>query len=176
VTSVLISLGSNIDPERNLPQAVRLLAERCHLVAVSAVYETVPVGKKEQPNFLNGAALVETDLGAAELKENVLLAIEDELHRVRTQDKNAPRTIDLDIAFYGDEVIEVEGRQIPAPDVLRYAHVALPLADVAPFQPHPETGQTLSQIAERLGGEGIKARADVQLWPSARREGQGRRT
>ncbi len=67
--------------------------------------------------------------------------------RVRTADKFAPRPIDLDIAFYGDRVLEVAGKVIPDPDVLRFAHVAAPLADVAGDWIHPQTGQTLAEIA-----------------------------
>ncbi len=66
------------------------------------------MGKTDQPNFLNAAVLIETDLTAAELKEQVLQVIERELGRVRTADKNAPRTIDLDIALFGDQVLMTE--------------------------------------------------------------------
>ena len=99
---VFVALGSNIEPERNLREAVRLLASRCRLLAVSAVYQTQPVGKTDQPDFLNAAALIETELGAAELKTRVLQDIERALGRVRSADKNAPRTIDLDITLFND--------------------------------------------------------------------------
>ena len=67
---VYVSLGSNIEPERNLREAVRLLASCCKLVAVSPVYQTKAVGKTDQPDFLNAAALIETELG---LKMNLAL-------------------------------------------------------------------------------------------------------
>ena len=66
---IFVALGSNIHSERNLREAVRRLASCCRLLAVSPVYETTPVGNTEQPSFLNAAALVETDLTAAELKD-----------------------------------------------------------------------------------------------------------
>jgi len=160
---VFISLGSNIDGERNLREAVRRLASRCTLLAVSPVYETTPVGKTDQPNFLNAAALIETDLTAAELKRQVLRAIERELGRVRTADKNAPRTIDLDISLFNQEVFEVEGRHVPDPEILKYPHVAIPLADLAPGQRHPETGQMLHEIAESLPTGDLVRREDVVL-------------
>ena len=158
-----ISLGSNIAPERNLPQAVQRLAEHCHLLATSPVYETKPVGKTDQPNFLNAAVLVETDLTASELKTQVLHPIEQELGRVRTADKNAPRTIDLDISLFNDEVLEVERRRIPDPEILEFSHIARPLADLAPQQVHPETGQTLLQIAVSVPAGGLVRRPDVIL-------------
>jgi dihydroneopterin aldolase/2-amino-4-hydroxy-6-hydroxymethyldihydropteridine diphosphokinase len=160
---VLISLGANIDPERNLVEAVRRLAERCHLLAVSPVYETRPVGRTDQPNFLNAAALIETDLDAAQLKHQVLRPIESELGRVRTADRNAPRTIDLDISLFGDQILDVEERHIPDPEILRFAHIARPLADLAPEFRHPETGQTLLQIAQALPHAGLERRTDLAL-------------
>ncbi len=163
MTRVFVALGSNIDAEHNLPEAVRRLGQHCHLLAVSPVYETAPVGKTDQPNFLNAAALVETDLTAPELKRQVLERIEQALGRVRTADKNAPRTIDLDIALFGDQVIEVGHRHIPDPDLLQYAHIAVPLADLAPQLSHPETGETLSTIARRLSSRGLVKRSDIVL-------------
>jgi dihydroneopterin aldolase/2-amino-4-hydroxy-6-hydroxymethyldihydropteridine diphosphokinase len=165
MTRVLVSLGSNIDPERNLQEAVRQLAGHCRLLAVSPVYETAPVGNLDQPNFLNAAALIETDLGPEELKAGVLERIEQNLARVRTEDKNAPRTIDLDISLFGDQVWQVRGRHIPDPDLLRFPHIAYPVADVAPHMRYPETGQTLQEIAHSLPPAGIVRRLDLQLWP-----------
>jgi len=160
-----ISLGSNIDPEDNLQGAVQRLADRTRLLAVSRVYQTKPVGKTDQPDFLNAAVLVETELTARELKSQVLGAIEAELGRVRTEDKNAPRTIDLDISLFNDEILEVEGRHIPDPEVLQYLHIARPLADLAPSYRHPEKGQTLLEIAQELDDSALQQRPDLVLWP-----------
>lgn len=165
MTRVFIGLGSNIEPERNLRSAVLLLAQRCHLVAVSRVYETAPVRTTDQRHFLNAAALIETEMSPAMLKSDVLRPIEDSLGRVRTPDKNAARTIDLDIALFGDAVLDVGQRHIPDPDILQFPHVAIPLADLAPQQKHPETGETLLTIAKRMGDHGIVALPDLTLWP-----------
>jgi 2-amino-4-hydroxy-6-hydroxymethyldihydropteridine diphosphokinase len=165
MTRVFIALGSNINPEYNMREAVRRLASRCRLLAVSPVYETAPVGKTDQPNFLNAVVLIETDLTAAELKTQVLQVIEQELGRVRTEDKNAPRTIDLDIALFDDQILDGGLRRIPDPDISKYPHIAVPLADVAPQQRHPETGQTLQEIAQSLPASGLVRRPDVVLWP-----------
>jgi 2-amino-4-hydroxy-6-hydroxymethyldihydropteridine diphosphokinase len=164
VSHVVIALGSNIAPGANLREAVQRLAARVHLIAVSPVYETKPVGKTDQPNFLNAAALIETQRGAAELKDQVLSEIEQELGRTRTADKNAPRTIDLDITLYGDQVFDYGGRHIPDPDLLAYPHVAVPAADVAPTYRHPETGQTLYEIADGMPKDGLLRRTDLRLW------------
>jgi 2-amino-4-hydroxy-6-hydroxymethyldihydropteridine diphosphokinase len=154
VSHVVIALGSNIAPGANLREAVQRLAARVHLIAVSPVYETKPVGKTDQPNFLNAAALIETQRGAAELKDQVLSEIEQEL----------ARTIDLDITLYGDQVFDYGGRHIPDPDLLAYPHVAVPAADVAPTYRHPETGQTLYEIADGMPKDGLLRRTDLRLW------------
>ena len=160
---VFVAMGSNINAAHNLREAVRLLRERATVVAVSPVYETAPIGTTDQPNFLNAAVLVETPLPAADLKANVLRAIEQTLGRVRTADKNAPRTIDLDIALFNGDVLDVGARHIPDPDILKYAHIAVPLADLAPEVRHPETGQTLWEIAERSSIGGMIRRDGVRL-------------
>lgn len=172
----IISLGSNISKEENLPAALRLLAEREQVVAVSSVYETVPVGLRDQPNFFNAAVLIETTASPAALKSGVLTDIERHLRRVRRTDKNAPRTIDLDISWYDDGVLQYTAadgvvRSIPDPDLRRFAHVALPVAELLPDTTiHPETGESIQAIAQRLlldsaipEGATIWRREDVDL-------------
>jgi GTP cyclohydrolase I len=167
---VLIALGSNIDPERNLAQAVAMLSRHpgIRLEAVSRLYRSAPVGVRTvQTDYLNAAVRIRTDLGPAALKK-ALRGIEAALGRVRTSDKYAPRPIDLDIAFYGQQVFDLDGSPIPDPDVLRHAHVAVPLADIAPDWTYPEQGErgrTLRQIADglRFAGEEPRMLTDKQL-------------
>ena len=135
---IFVLLGSNIEKERNLPAAARLLTECCQVAAFSQVFETAPVGLEEQPHFLNAAALVETELSAVAFREKVLSRIERELGRVRTSDKNAPRTIDADIILFDQAVFDLDkDHHIPDPDLLKFPHVAMPVADLAPEMPHP---------------------------------------
>jgi 2-amino-4-hydroxy-6-hydroxymethyldihydropteridine diphosphokinase len=166
---VFIALGSNIDKERNLPRAATLLRGMCKVKAFSSVYETVPVGLLEQPNFFNSAALLETELSAPQVKSQLLAVLEKKLNRVRTSDKNAPRTIDADIILYNDAVFEYtldDGRRfrVPDPDLTRFAHVAVPIAELSPNMLHPESAEPLSSIASRLmkSAEGTGERAT--LW------------
>jgi len=162
---VFISLGSNIDAETNLTAAVRHLRnhDAVEVIATSRVYETAPVGTVDQPNFLNAALLIRTQLSAEALKAGPLWEVEQVLGRVRTADKNAPRTIDLDIALFNYDVLDVGVRHIPDPELLTRAHVAVPVADLAPYYIHPETGATLEEIAARLPVEGIVMRTDLVL-------------
>ncbi|MFN2137319.1 MAG: 2-amino-4-hydroxy-6-hydroxymethyldihydropteridine diphosphokinase [Candidatus Promineifilaceae bacterium] len=152
---VYLSLGSNIDKEKNLPAAVRLLQEQVAVKEASAVFETAPVGTDNQPSFFNTAVLVETNLSPAALKDEVINVIEAALHRRRSEDKNAPRTIDIDIALFNDDVLDYvpsdrRPRHIPDPDLLTSLHAIAPLADLAPEKRHPETGERLRAIASKL--------------------------
>ncbi len=155
---IFLLLGSNIDKEVNLPAAVAILCRMCQVIELSSVYETIPMGLKEQPNFFNMAVLIETDLDPCQLKLQIIQPIEIELQRQRSADKNAPRTIDLDIVLYNDEIFDYipdsdRLHHLPDPDILRFAHVAVPIAELAPNKLHPETGQALSKIAAQLLAE-----------------------
>jgi 2-amino-4-hydroxy-6-hydroxymethyldihydropteridine diphosphokinase len=171
-----LSLGSNIDPERNLPEAVRRLNEYGRVTATSSVWQTAPVGMTDQADFLNAAVLLETPLSAQALREQAIARIERDLKRVRTENKNGPRTIDIDIVLFNRETLWVGRRRIPDPDLLERPFVAIPLAECAPQYIHPETGQTLQEIAGRFDpvGNEMRKREDVELreggplpWPAA---------
>jgi 2-amino-4-hydroxy-6-hydroxymethyldihydropteridine diphosphokinase len=164
-----LSLGSNIEPERNLPAAVAQLTQFGRIRAVSTVWQTAPIGFTDQPDFLNAVVLLETALSAWALREQVIVQIEQNLNRVRTANKNAPRTIDIDIMLFNHDVLSLGRRRIPDPEVLERPFVAIPLAEIAPDYVHPETGQTLRQIAQRFDpvAVGMRPRNDVILSPAS---------
>lgn len=168
---VFITLGSNIDPHKNLRRAVQMIGQKFPIQAASRVYETAPIDAAggvdpRQAPFLNAAVLVSTDEPPIEIKYRILRFLEAMLGRVRTADKFAPRTIDLDLALYGDLAIDTPRLILPDPDILTRAHVALPLADLAPDFRHPVTGQTLAEIAAAFeGASGVIARDDLALLP-----------
>ncbi|MDM8518576.1 2-amino-4-hydroxy-6-hydroxymethyldihydropteridine diphosphokinase [Anaerolineales bacterium HSG6] len=143
-----LSLGSNIAPETNIVAAVEQLARRSSLLAVSSVWETVPIGvTTSQPNFLNAVVLIQTPLSAEALKYQLLTDIEQTMGRVRHQDKYAPRTIDIDIMLFNQQILTIGVRKIPNTEIMERAFVAIPLAEVAPDYQHPQTKQTLREIA-----------------------------
>jgi 2-amino-4-hydroxy-6-hydroxymethyldihydropteridine diphosphokinase len=158
-----LSLGSNIDPERNLAAAVNWLGRWGRVRAVSTVWESAPLGFADQPNFLNAATLLETGLSAQALRQEAIASIEMALGRVRSANRNAPRTIDIDIMLFNHDVLQVAQRHIPSPEVLERPFVAIPLAEIAPDYVHPEIGQPLHQIAARfdLAAAGMRRRDDV---------------
>ena len=159
-------LGSNIEPERNLPDAVRALREYGRIVAVSPVFESAPAGFLNQGNFLNAAVLLETRLSANDLRHGAIAAIERKLGRVRDPgNKNAPRTIDIDVALFNRDVLHGGGLSIPDPNILDRLFVARPLAELDAAYLHPEQHATLGDIAKALetAGAAITPRPDVLL-------------
>lgn len=160
-----LSLGSNIEPEQNMHSAVVRLGQFGRVRATSTVWQTAPIGFADQPDFLNAVVLLETPLSAQALREQAITRIEQELGRLRTENKNAPRTIDIDIILFNDDVLTIGQRRIPDPGVLDRPFVAIPLAEIAPDYVHPETGQTLEEIARHFDPvtTGMRARDDVFL-------------
>jgi 2-amino-4-hydroxy-6-hydroxymethyldihydropteridine diphosphokinase len=156
---VYVHIGSNIEPAINLQQAVDLLRERCTVLAISSIYQTPPYGDPNQPDFLDVVAALTTDLSPAVFKMDVLRDIETRLGRVRSaQNKYGPLTLDMDIMLWGNASFDYGDKpwHVPARGILQNAADALPLAELAPDLIHPETGETLRQIADRLDATGIQ--------------------
>jgi 2-amino-4-hydroxy-6-hydroxymethyldihydropteridine diphosphokinase len=161
-----LSLGSNIEPEIHLPAAVRELAAFGRLIAVSRAWESAAVDSKvPAQNFLNAAVLLETELSAEAICDEAAATIERRLGRVRDpQDKNAARTIDVDLSLFNDAILTISHRAIPDPAILTRAFVAVPLAEVDPDYLHPLARRTLSDIAAELAaGQRLWARDEVAL-------------
>ena len=151
MTRVFVSLGSNLEAERCVREAVRRLGRVGKVVGISNVWRTEAIGGMGQDDYYNAVALVETELGAREVK-GVLRAIEGELGRKRGGDKWAARTIDLDILLYGDRVIEEEGLRVPDPDIGQRGFLAMGIWELEPGLVVPGRGQRIAEIARRLGG------------------------
>lgn len=148
-----IFVGSNIEREQNYPEAVKRLRALGHIVAVSPVYETAAIGGgADAPRFYNGAVWLATDLSAHALR-NGLREIENEMGRVRTADKYAPRTIDLDLVLYGEAIIDDGELQIPDPFIFERGFMARALAHVNPDYVIPPDGPTLAELACRVRGK-----------------------
>ena len=165
-----LSLGSNILPHQHLPEAVRRLARLGRIAAVSGVWQSRPVGDEAQADFCNAAVLLETGLTPAELTADSgpLRTIEAELGRVRVpHNRNAARTIDIDLSLYDHECRTIGRKTLPDPDLLTRSFVALPLAELDADYLHPVTGEPLRNIAEQLRQlQPLSPRTDIRLSPT----------
>ena len=168
-----LSLGSNLEPEKNLPAAIDALAEFGRVATVSQVWESPPVDHSDQPNYLNCAVLFETQIEAKDFYSEVIGVIEQQLNRVRDpNNKNAARTIDIDVSLFNDNILTIGQHQIPDPEILVRPFVTIPLAEVDPDYVHPKNSRTLKEIVEGfdLTDSRMRLRSDIVLWPQRSEE------
>ena len=150
-SEVLIGFGSNMGDRASLiNQALQALSElsQISLVKLSSLYETAPVGYLEQGAFLNGVACVRTILPAATLLKR-LLEIEKSLGRNRIE-RWGPRTVDLDILFFGDQIIAEADLVVPHPELVRRLFVLEPLCEIVPNWQHPELCEAVSVLLNKF--------------------------
>jgi dihydroneopterin aldolase/2-amino-4-hydroxy-6-hydroxymethyldihydropteridine diphosphokinase len=154
-----IAVGSNIEPEKNIAMALDKLSCHVEVQAISTFYRTKPLGKENQPRFYNGVWQIQTQVQPRELKFNILRRIEDELGRVRTTDRYAPRPIDLDLILYGDTMIDETDLHIPDVDITARSFVAVPLVELAPDLIISGFQERLSALPIAHTKEGLEALA-----------------
>ena len=153
-----VALGSNLssafgDRGETLREGLRRLEALGSVTAVSSFYDTEPVGYAEQPNFLNAAALLSTDLDPLDLLHG-LLEIEQAMGRDRTvAPAKGPRVIDLDLLLYGDHVMKSKELMLPHPAMQVRRFVLQPLAEIAPTMMHPELKRTIADLLAALVAE-----------------------
>ena len=138
LNNAIILLGSNIEPEKNIFAALDLLGK---VKNKSRIWKTESFGAKG-PDFLNMAVEIETIMDRDQLKNSMIGCVEKTLHRTRTDNKYAPRTIDLDTIIFNGEVVDE--------DVWHKAFVAIPVSDLSPDLSNSETGETLRDITDKM--------------------------
>ncbi len=152
MTRAYVSMGSNIDPETNIRLAVHRFRQEqdLSLRSISTVYRTEPLGRAGQPPYYNCVVEIETAIPPLDLKFRVLRGIEAALGRVRTDDKYAARTIDLDLIVYDDLAIAAEGLTLPDPDILLRPFLAIPLQELAPDLILPGSKISINEAAAAM--------------------------
>jgi len=155
IGTVLLSLGSNLgDRVRNLERALERLRGHLYIEGVSSIYETQPVGIKDQPWFLNIVCSATTRLKPAALLEYVL-ELEEDLGRRRGQ-RFGPRVIDIDILAYDDRVIDEHDLELPHPRMSERRFVLEPLAEIEPDWRHPVSGQTVGELLDEADADVVR--------------------
>lgn len=157
---VFLGLGSNEgDRVRYLERGLEGLRKQIRIDRISSVYETQPVGVRDQPWFLNLVCA-----GATRLKPGALLEfiheVEDECGRARSQERFGPRTLDIDILTYDDRIIDRYDLVIPHPRLHERAFVLAPLAEIAPEWQHPARQKTAAELLEGLKRDVVRPFAD----------------
>ncbi|MDA0214176.1 MAG: 2-amino-4-hydroxy-6-hydroxymethyldihydropteridine diphosphokinase [Planctomycetota bacterium] len=155
---VFIGIGSNVgDRVGTIDRALELLGlvPKCRLIQCSSLWETEPVGPP-QPKYLNAAAEIHTELNPFDFL-SALLEIERSLGRIRSPHKrNAPRTIDLDLLLFGNQILMEPNLEIPHPRLAIRPFVIIPLLELDPVLRHPATGDLLvSFLPAERGNDGV---------------------
>jgi 2-amino-4-hydroxy-6-hydroxymethyldihydropteridine diphosphokinase len=151
-----IALGSNLgNSQQTLEEALQTLdkIEGIKLKKYSSWYQTAPIGP-EQPDYINGCALLEVDLEPLQLLKT-LLKIEDQFGRVR-QERWGARTLDLDLILYGNLILNTPDLIIPHPRMNERAFVLIPLGEIAPNLIDPQSNLTIFQLLEKVDKTGVK--------------------
>ncbi len=148
---VYVSIGSNIERERNIRDAVQTLRNLYGPLTLSRVYETTPQGFAGE-NFYNLVAGFDSGESVETVKTR-LAEIEAAHGRRRDGQRLGPRTIDLDLLLYDDNVIHRPGLDLPRAEIRKYAFVLAPLAEIAPDLRHPESGETFKTMWEKFAAE-----------------------
>ena len=160
-----IGLGSNLaDPRAQVTSALRALdaLPRSRLLRHSRLYRSAPWGQREQPEFVNAVALLETALAPRELLD-ALLSIERGAGRARDGTRWGPRVLDLDILLYGERVLDESGLRVPHPHLGERAFVLLPLAEIAPHAQVPGLGRVDTLLARIDAGGCVVLEPDPVL-------------
>ena len=146
MNTVYLLIGGNLgDRSKNLSDVKKILQSKIgKITQSSSLYETAAWGLEEQPGFLNQVLIIKTNLSPQEIMQKILL-IENDMGRIRTK-KNAPRTIDIDILFFNNEIITKPKLLIPHPEILNRRFVLVPLNEISPKLVHPHLKKSIKKL------------------------------
>ena len=150
IHEAILLLGSNIEPENNIFSALNIIHGITPVVAQSQIWKTRAIGS-DGPDFLNSALKIQTVLDKEGIKYSIIQPVEHQLGRVRSADKYAPRTIDVDIIVFDHQVLD--------PRLWELGFIAVPVSEIATNLIHPQTGKHLRKIAEEF-----KSSTEVELF------------
>jgi 2-amino-4-hydroxy-6-hydroxymethyldihydropteridine diphosphokinase len=150
---ICLAIGSNLEPLKNIPEALRLLKEKVTIQRISSFYESEAFGIENSPRFVNGACSIATHFSFEELK-SICKKIEGALGRERQHNKNAPRPIDLDILIF-DHFVDSSIYSRP--------FLSIPLSEISPFLILPDTGTWVGTLAAQHSSSSLELLKDFSL-------------
>ena len=148
-----ILLGSNIQPRENIKRAIHEISNFYDVKKISKIYETKPIVKTNVENYFNAVIEMYSDLSPLDIKFKILRKIEENMGRVRSEDKFKSRVIDLDLIIYGQGIFEDDNFTLPDPEIEKYIHIAKPLSDIAFDIIHPKLGISYGKIMRKLSSD-----------------------
>ena len=157
-----LSIGSNLgDPVQNCRDALREISslKKVQVLRRSSLYRTEPLGSKHQDWFVNGVLEVRTALAAPQLLK-ALQWVEQTLGRIRTE-RWGPRTIDIDVLLFGQEIVETGDLVIPHPEMHKRGFVLVPINEIAPYVIHPRYGVSMKGLLDRLEDDLVVERIEA---------------
>ena len=159
---IFLSIGSNIEREKNIASAIKTLEKRFGPLTLSSLYDTAAVGFDGAP-FFNMVVVFESESPVSEIVR-ILKEIETEHGRQRISEKFTARALDLDLILYGDQVLEEDGLRLPRDEIIHYAFMLEPLAEVAPELRHPVTNERYADLWERFDKTGLRQKRVLPPW------------
>jgi len=150
MATAYIGTGSNIEPYKNIENALTLLKKSVKVTKCSTFYRTKPLNNRDQNDYINGVWEITTDLNPENIKFEVLKKIEKQLGRKKTSDKYQSRTIDLDLILYDDLILKIENLILPDKDIYSRPFLALPLYELNEKLILPDTKESIKSIIEKM--------------------------
>lgn len=156
-----IAVGSNIEPEKNIRYALRILCMQVEVLGTSTFYRTRPLERPEQPDFLNGVWQITTQQPSSTIKSSLIRRIEETLGRIRSDDRHAARVIDLDLILHGEKIFDDCELSLPDPDIKKRPFLAIPLLELAPDIRLPGDDHPLSTYPVAKQFEGMEPETEL---------------